>query len=101
MEGGSLERENRDFFYQVTLVVEAKEALAQSGSSVIDCGSRQARSASRSKPRRATQARASANGPVGVVDESATAPGGIFFGPQWWHEVARRRGGAPLGRARR
>ena len=46
-------------------------ALAPVSSPVVLCGSRRARSASRSKPRRVTQARASANGPVGWVDESA------------------------------
>jgi hypothetical protein len=46
-------------------------ALAPVSQLVVLCGSRRARSASRSKPRRVTQARASANGPVGWVDESA------------------------------
>src|SRR6476661_7100648 len=55
------------------------EALAVPARASLLCGSRRARSTSRSKPRRATQARASANGPVGRVDESATAPAGFSF----------------------
>ncbi len=66
------------------------------------CGSRRARSTSRSKPRRATQARASANGPVGRVDESATAPAGFSFQERSAQPVRLRapRRPAPVPRRR-